>query len=252
VERNGKVIMSTFCACYREMIDPTIENPEDMVLWGNDNGDYVGDHNFEPTSKFPWVCFDFMPAPYAYCTDADENLFSTFGAYDLGAVSFGLIAPDGTGLGYFAFSGETAGIKNGALYVDYGSPYDGMYTDFRASQNKDDQNDTWFIGHDSIKGEITNQVGVADASPAVFTVAQNTPNPFNPSTTISFTLAKAGRTTVEVFNAAGQKVDTILNANLSSGFHSVNWNAARQSAGVYFYTVRSSGLSRTMKMTLLK
>jgi flagellar hook assembly protein FlgD len=59
-------------------------------------------------------------------------------------------------------------------------------------------------------------------------------------------------TTVEVYNAAGQKVDTLLNANLSSGSHSVTWDAAKHSAGVYFYTVRSGDFSRTMKMTLLK
>ncbi len=111
---------------------------------------------------------------------------------------------------------------------------------------------TWYVAHDSIKGVITNQVGVADEIPSAFSVAQNTPNPFNPTTTISFTLAKAGKTTVEVFNAAGQKVATIMNANLSAGSHSVTWNAAKFSAGVYFYTVKSGDFSKTMKMTLLK
>ncbi|MHB9027533.1 MAG: T9SS type A sorting domain-containing protein [Candidatus Latescibacterota bacterium] len=252
--KNKMVFLSTFNACYREMIDPSIEDTDEFVKWGNDNGDYVGDHNFDPGAKLKWVCFDYNVQPYAYTTHADANLFSSFGAYDMGAVSFGLIAPDGTGLGYYSYVGETAGYKQGNLYCDYGSAYDGIYTDIASSYDKKKVAGigTWFIGHDSIKGTIGTQIGVKDSAPATFAVAQNTPNPFNPSTTISFTLAKAGRTTVEVFNAAGQKVDTILNANLSAGSHSATWNASKRSAGVYFYTVKNGEFSKTMKMTLLK
>ncbi|MHB9027956.1 MAG: FlgD immunoglobulin-like domain containing protein [Candidatus Latescibacterota bacterium] len=251
--RNNRVFLSQFNACYREMIDPSIEDIDEYVVWGNDNGDYVGDHNFDPTSTKKWVCFDYNVAPYSYTTDADENMFSSFGAYDLGAVSFGLIAPDGTGIGYFALAGETAKYKQGTLFCDYGSPYDGIYTDNASSFEKNQiGRGMWFIGHDSIKGTIGTQIGVKESAPAAFSIAQNVPNPFNPSTTISFTLAKAGKTTVEVFNAAGQKVDTILNANLSAGSHSVTWNASRRSAGVYFYTVKNGESSRTMKMTLVK
>ena len=252
VGRNNKIILSTFCDCYREMIDPMFENEADMVLWGNGNGDYVGDHNFETTSPLPWVCNDFNPAPYTYATDADANLFSTCGAYDLGAVSFIFFAPDGTGIGNFAFAGETAAIKNGTLYVDYGSAYDGIYTDNLSTGTGDDTAGTWFVGHDSIKGVISNKVAVADAAPAAFSVAQNTPNPFNPSTTITFTLAKAGKVTVDVYNIAGQKVDTLVNGSMSAGSHSVTWSASKLSAGLYFYTVKSGEFSKTMKMTLLK
>ncbi|MHB9027532.1 MAG: T9SS type A sorting domain-containing protein [Candidatus Latescibacterota bacterium] len=250
--KNNMVFLSTFNACYREMINPAIEDTDEFVVWGNDNGDYTGDHNFEPTSPKKWVCFDFNVSPYAYTTHADEHLFSNFGAYDMGAVSFGLVAPDGTGLGYFAFAGETAKFKQGLLFCDYGSSYDGIYTDHASSGTTTTGKGIWFLGHDSIKGVISNQIGVKESAPAAFTVAQNTPNPFNPTTTISFTLAKAGKTTVEVFNAAGQKVDSILNANLNAGSHSVTWNAAKFSAGVYFYTVKGGNFSRTMKMTLLK
>jgi hypothetical protein len=252
--KNGMVFLSTFNACYREMIDPTIEDTDEYVKWSNGNGDYVGDHNFDPAAKLKWVCFDYNVQPYAYTTHADNNLFSTFGAYDMGAVSFGLIAPDGTGIGYFSYVGETAGYKQGNLYLKYGSAYDGIYTDNASFwvKAKVAGIGTWFIGHDSIKGTIGTQIGVKESAPAAFSVAQNTPNPFNPSTTISFTLAKAGKTTVDVFNSAGQKVDTIMNANLNAGSHSVTWNAANRSAGVYFYMIKSGNYSKTMKMTLVK
>jgi len=252
VGRNNMVLMASFCDCYREMIDPLAENEADMVLWSNDNGDYVGDHNFEPNAKLPWVCFDFNPAPYTYTTDADANLFSTCGAYDLGAVSFILFGPDGTGIGNYAFAGETAGIKYGTLYIDNDSVYDGIYCDNNSTGATDaDKKGIWYIGHDSIKGVISNKLAVSDA-PSAFAVQQNVPNPFNPATTISFNLAKAGKTSVEVFNVAGQKVATLANGMLSAGVHSVTWNAADVSAGVYFYTVKSGDFSKTLKMTLVK
>ena len=194
--------------------------------------------------------------PYTYNITSDSNLFSMCPAYDMGAVSIGLLGPDGWGVGYFSFSGETATGKAGDLICDNGSAFDGIYTSNNDGGKADaNSNGIWYVAQDSFKGLITSQegeVGVADAAPAAFAVAQNSPNPFNPTTTISFTLAKAGRTTVDIYNVAGQKVDTLVNGTLSAGAHSISWNAAKFSAGVYFYTVRSGDLSRTMKMTLLR
>ena len=50
-------------------------------------------------------------------------------AFDLGAVSFGVIGPDGTGLDYYAYGGETANYKTGTQYIDNGTAFDGLYTD---------------------------------------------------------------------------------------------------------------------------
>ncbi|MBN1291014.1 MAG: T9SS type A sorting domain-containing protein [Candidatus Latescibacteria bacterium] len=109
-----------------------------------------------------------------------------------------------------------------------------------------------WIGHDSIKGVITSSVVVDEAASATFAVNQNTPNPFNPTTTINFSAPEAGIVNIDVFNVAGQKVDTIVSDFLSAGNHSVTWNASGLSAGVYFYSVKSGNFSKTMKMTLLK
>ena len=251
-ERNNYLYGCSFCDCLRGAFDPTREDDDDVAIWYNGNGDYVGDHNFAEDADKPWVCMDFNVAPYAYNTGLDEHFFSAFGAYDLGAVSFGLIGPDGTGIDYLSFAGETADVKDGPLFIDYGSSYDGIYTDNKTTGSEGSTTGLWFIGHDSIKGVITNQVDVAEDSPAAFAVDQNSPNPFNPTTSISFKLAEAGNVSVEVFNVAGQKIDTVANEFMSSGSHSVTWNASGFSAGIYFYTVTSGDFSRTMKMTLLK
>jgi hypothetical protein len=238
------------------MVNPAagLESDADFFTWTNGNGDHVLDHNDDPaTAKVPWLCNDYNVGPYTYNIYSDANLFSMCPAFDMGAVSFGLMAPDGTGINYFAFAGETAGGKSGNLICDNGSAFDGIYASNNANNTADtNSNGSWFVAQDSFKGVISKEVGVYESTPAAFMVSQNVPNPFNPTTTINFTLAKAGKVTVDVFNVAGQKVDTLVNASMSAGSHSVVWNASKFSAGVYFYTVKSGDFSKTMKMTLLK
>ncbi|MCD6308152.1 MAG: T9SS type A sorting domain-containing protein [Candidatus Latescibacteria bacterium] len=262
-ERGGYVFLNCHCNCLNQMVDPATyletEDSDDFFKWSNGNGDYTLDHNFEETAALPWVCNDYNVGPYKYCISPDANFFTAVNAYDVGAVSFGLLAPDGTGLGYYAFAGETAGWKKGELFCDGDTPFDGCYCDnehlggthYEWDKTKKG-NGIYFLGHDSISGVITNAVAVADEAPAAFSVAQNSPNPFNPTTTINFSLAQSGDVAVDVFNVAGQKIDTLVDGFMDAGQHSVVWNASGFSAGVYFYTVKSAGFSKTMKMTLVK
>jgi len=262
-ERGDRIFLNCHCNCLNQMIDPLryMESGEadDMIVWSNGNGDYTLDHNFEDTATLKWVCNDYNVGPYKYCISPDGNKFTAVCGYDVGAVSFGLMAPDGTGLGYLSYAGETAGWKKGEIFIDSDTAYDGCYTDNEQTMGPHyDQNlemleaGIFFIGHDSISGIITNAVAVAEAAPAAFSVAQNAPNPFNPTTTISFKLAEAGDVSVDVFNVAGQKINTITDGFMDAGSHSVVWDASDFSAGVYFYTVKSGNHSKTMKMTLVK
>ena len=93
--------------------------------------------------------------------------------------------------------------------------------------------------------------------PLAFRVEANYPNPFNPKTTIRFTLADPGRTTVAIFDVAGRLVKTLLNEDLPAQAHEVSWlgrdGKGRQvSAGVYFYQVTSGGHRATGSMALIK
>ena len=98
-------------------------------------------------------------------------------------------------------------------------------------------------------GEVVTSV---ENPPVEFTVDQNSPNPFNPITTINFRLAEADNVTVEIYNVTGEKVETLVNKFMSAGRHSIDWDGTEFSAGVYFFSVKSGDFSRTMKMTLLK
>jgi len=248
---NGRMYCGGLSFCMKHCIDPYQEDDEDVTLWYNGNGDYVGDRFWEPDrGDMAWLCSAGSTGPWVedYCSDV--NGFSIFSAYDMGAITMGLIAPDGTGIGYFALPGEAAsGLKYGQVIVDNGSAYDGIYCDYYDAL----PGALFYVAHDSIEGVITaSSVSVDEASPAAFSVAQNSPNPFNPTTTIGFSVPEAGTVSIDVYNVAGQKVATVANEFMSAGNHSITWDAAGFSAGVYFYTVKAGDYAKTMKMTLLK
>ena len=258
--RDGYLFLNAHGTCIKQMVDPMADDMDTFYMWTNGNGDYLLDHHFSEDSDKPWVCNDYRVGPFMYTISADANYFSAVPPFDIGAVSFGLLAPDGDGIDYMAFANETAGWKKFVYFLDNGSAYDGIYCDNdAASYNPDDPfaavftPGVFYVAHDSVKGTITNTPDAVDTdAPAAFSVAQNTPNPFNPTTSIDFNIAEAGQVQIDVYNVSGQKVDTIANEFLTSGNHTVTWDANGFSAGVYFYTVKSGDFSKTMKMTLLK
>ncbi|HED07186.1 MAG TPA: T9SS type A sorting domain-containing protein, partial [Ignavibacteria bacterium] len=88
--------------------------------------------------------------------------------------------------------------------------------------------------------------------PVSYMLSQNYPNPFNPSTTINFALPQSGNVQLTLFDALGRKVKDIVNQDFSAGNHSVNFNAASLSSGVYFYRIQANNFVRTKKMILLR
>ncbi|MCF7913148.1 MAG: T9SS type A sorting domain-containing protein [Candidatus Cloacimonetes bacterium] len=96
-----------------------------------------------------------------------------------------------------------------------------------------------------------------DAIPEFDQLLGNYPNPFNPVTTIEFNLAQAGETTLKIYNIKGQLVCTVLDQYLTSGRHSITWDAADSnsksvSSGIYFYTLSAEKQNFTRKLLLLK
>jgi hypothetical protein len=81
---------------------------------------------------------------------------------------------------------------------------------------------------------------------------QNYPNPFNPSTNISFYLPQSSIVKLDVFNVLGESVETIVDAELNSGFHSVTFNGSNLASGVYLILLEANELRLSKKMLLLK
>ncbi len=85
----------------------------------------------------------------------------------------------------------------------------------------------------------------------------NYPNPFNPSTTISYGLNEDANVSIMIYNALGQEVTTLVNAQQTKGFHSVVWNGRDNSgnqvtSGIYFYRMITGNFVEVKKMLLNK
>jgi len=103
----------------------------------------------------------------------------------------------------------------------------------------------------------TGADGDMSVVPLVTALKNNYPNPFNPTTTIAFDLARDGMVSIEVFNIKGQKVRTLTSEEYKVGSHRVMWNGDDSAghsvgSGVYFYRMTTGGYSKTQKMLLLK
>jgi hypothetical protein len=98
---------------------------------------------------------------------------------------------------------------------------------------------------------LTN-VGDRFRDMAMNVLENNTPNPFNPSTQIKYSLEKAGNVTLTIIDMLGREVATLVNRREEPGEHSVTWNAQNAPSGVYFYRLNAGSFVETKKMVVMK
>ncbi len=95
-------------------------------------------------------------------------------------------------------------------------------------------------------------VGSESALPRAFVLQQNFPNPFNPTTTINFSIREPGEYELAIYNTNGQKIKTLLKENLTVQAYSITFGAADLPSGVYIYKLRGRGESQARRFVVLK
>ncbi len=99
---------------------------------------------------------------------------------------------------------------------------------------------------------INTSSEIDNDSPKSIRLDQNYPNPFNPSTTISYQLASPGEVKLQVFNALGQQVATLVDEFQASGNQTLSWDASSVPSGIYIYRLITGGEVLTKKMMFIK
>ena len=99
---------------------------------------------------------------------------------------------------------------------------------------------------------VITDVRVGAELPVAYRLEQNFPNPFNPSTKISYTVPSGTNVSLKVYNALGQEVATLVNDYRSVGNYEAEFSAANLASGVYYYTLKAGSFTATKKMVLMK
>jgi len=141
------------------------------------------------------------------------------------------------------FQLDTSLMKNGYnFYYKFLAKDKGIIPEFTWSP------DTGFY---KCEWNFPNTISEIENKPT-YTLNQNFPNPFNPITTIEYSIAEAGMTEIEIMDMLGRKLKTLVSEFKHGGKYQVSFDASTFSSGVYFYRIKSGEFVRIRKMVLLK
>jgi hypothetical protein len=110
------------------------------------------------------------------------------------------------------------------------------------------------IGRESVAGmdDPLTFVTSGEALPTSISLEQNFPNPFNPSTTIKYSIPKSSLVVLKIYDVLGNEVATLVNNEKPVGSYEVEFNATDLSSGIYFYKLQAGSFVATKKMILLR
>ena len=198
------------------------DSPSALLDWNNNYADHTDKCVFFHCSNLPRSFFSEVRMDFHEIIAGDvgkENTYGTcVGRIKSGPMTFARFSTDDT---------------NGALscYIGQGrftdDPFDyGMVTGVEEPSKPD--------------------------KPESFVLHQNRPNPFNPFTSIEYTLPKGSYVKLEIYNSSGQLIAKPVDEYRSAGTHMASWKASNHASGTYFFRFRYGGYTETKKMMLLR
>ncbi len=221
----------------------------------------------QPGDKVYWISEQPVFSRLMNWVDSDEQTYFELTDPDGDKIYEGTLTVNGPGINAFEYRYAFQRARDGSFYREQGGfgknayrvrfcamtgprqfvqPYTAPLDKWTDKEDKSDQVEAWPQGLPTDVREI--KIGV----PTNFSLEQNYPNPFNPLTKIRFTIPVKDIVTLKVFNALGEEVVELVNKEMNPGTYEVDFRAHNLSSGVYFYTLKTSNFTRTMKMLLLK
>ncbi len=134
----------------------------------------------------------------------------------------------------------------------------GVQTTDVSEGRETDGGSTWVFFTEPTPGESNEDTSVqGDQDFSRFSLSPNSPNPFAPSTTLSFTAPTQSRVTIGIYSVSGRRIAVLADREFEAGRHSVTWNGldsrgAEVASGIYFVRMQADGFEASGKMTLLR
>ena len=107
-------------------------------------------------------------------------------------------------------------------------------------------------GLTNVDGECISLNNLEIIYPTTYNLSSPYPNPFNPTTTIPFSIPQLSLVSLKVYDMKGELVTTLINEQLNIGYHSIDWDGTNQSSGMYLVRMESGEYIETQKLLLVK
>jgi photosystem II stability/assembly factor-like uncharacterized protein len=143
--------------------------------------------------------------------------------------------------GGLTWSKQSSRTSTTLLSVSFTDTNNGTAVGFNSTILRTTNGGVTFIGNENIA-----------AKPQDFSLSQNFPNPFNPSTTINYSIPKAASVKLTVYNSIGSNVATLVNEYKPAGNYSVQFNRSNLTSGIYLYRLESGNYNAAKKFILMK
>jgi len=178
---------------------------------------------------------------------------------DIGGDGYSMFTDDNTAAPSVALTGLTSLPEGTALFAERGSEQDalaeylaenGPFDDSDTSPELDQRIQNLSVKDDDVSVSIDDLAG---STPREFKLEQNYPNPFNPSTQIQYSLPQNASVKLTVYDVLGRQVAVLVNNEAqAAGSHSVTFDAAKFSSGLYLYRIEAGSFVQSKKMMLIK
>ncbi len=250
-----------------------LSNGHTLISWGENQTPSITEINSKDSIEFEIKFSSYAHQYRAYRFNWKTNLFSVnvdsmdFGLVDVGDSTIRLIElsnpKDEAVIINEIFSSESVfsvvdslpliipPLKSINLSLMFKPDTNGYYTD---KLNIRSVNDTLLIGQQVVLSGGTDVVPTEDTKQTVlyYSLLQNFPNPFNPETTISFSLPQRERVIIKIYNLLGEEMFEFINEEFDAGDYSFKLLSDGLPSGIYLYRMNAGEFVRTRKFMLLK
>ena len=240
------------------------------IRWINRNGDGFGDqreYSTEAGTIGDYVYGHTEAPSFKYTVYSTKWGWTSYPQNGLDTINHGMVlGEDGSGLFFFQPKHIPMTWPDHVIIIDKDSPWDGVILNVGSIGTGRDANDfegdpMVFLPYDQKRVTLGPAQAVEEIEtskkPKAFALGNAYPNPFNPETTIQFSLPWEVQVTVKIYNAQGQFVRDLVNEQLGPGRFTLTWDGtdaqgATVASGVYTYKIEVPGLRMSKQVTFLK